>query len=313
MTFEHKPVMLDECIEYLNIRADGIYVDATLGGAGHSSEILKRLGPKGFLIGIDQDRNAIEAAGQKLEKVQTQGRYVLCHTNFENIREVIGMQKIKAVDGVLMDLGVSSHQLDEGERGFSYRHDAPLDMRMDKREERDAAWVVNNLDREELARIIREYGEEKWASRIAEFIVKFREIQKITTTGQLADIIKAAIPAAARRKGPHPAKRTFQAIRIQVNRELEVLGKALEEVIGLLNPGGRLAVITFHSLEDRTVKQTFRDRAQGCVCPGDFPRCVCGREPEIRIITKKPVTASKSELDENPRARSAKLRVAEKI
>ena len=189
MTFEHKPVMLDECIEYLNIRADGIYVDATLGGAGHSSEILKRLGPKGFLIGIDQDRNAIEAAGQKLEKVQTQGRYVLCHTNFENIREVIGMQKIKAVDGVLMDLGVSSHQLDEGERGFSYRHDAPLDMRMDKREERDAAWVVNNLDREELARIIREYGEEKWASRIAEFIVKFREIQKITTTGQLADII----------------------------------------------------------------------------------------------------------------------------
>jgi 16S rRNA (cytosine1402-N4)-methyltransferase len=313
VTFEHKPVMLDECIDYLNIRTNGVYVDATLGGAGHSSEILKRLEPEGLLIGIDQDQNAIQAAGQRLKKVQTKGRYVLYHTNFENIREVIGMQKLKAVDGVLMDLGVSSHQLDEGERGFSYQQDAPLDMRMNKSEERDAAWVVNNLSREDLTRIIREYGEEKWASRIAEFIVKNREIQKITTTGQLADIIKAAIPAAARRKGPHPAKRTFQAIRIEVNRELEVLEETLKEVMGLLNPGGRLAVITFHSLEDRIVKRAFRDRSQGCVCPGDFPQCVCGREPEIRIITKKPVTASQSELDENPRSRSAKLRVAEKL
>ena len=313
MTFEHKPVMLDECIDYLNIRANGIYVDATLGGAGHSSEILKRLGPNGLLIGIDQDQDAIRAAGQKLEKVQTQGRYVLYHTNFENIREVIGMQKLKAVDGVLMDLGVSSHQLDEGERGFSYQQDAPLDMRMNKSERMDAAWVVNNLGREELTRIIREYGEEKWASRIAEFIVKSREVQKITTTGQLVDIIKAAIPAAARREGPHPAKRTFQAIRIAVNRELEVLEKTLREIIGFLNPGGRLAVITFHSLEDRIVKQIFKDKAQGCVCPRDFPQCVCGRTPEIRILTKKPVTPSKEELDRNPRARSAKLRVAEKL
>jgi len=305
--------MLDECIDYLNIRANGVYVDATLGGAGHSSEILKRLGPNGLLIGIDQDQDAIRAAGQKLEKVQTQGRYVLYHTNFENIREVIGMQKLKAVDGVLMDLGVSSHQLDEGERGFSYQQDAPLDMRMNKSERMDAAWVVNNLGREELTRIIREYGEEKWASRIAEFIVKSREVQKITTTGQLVDIIKAAIPAAARREGPHPAKRTFQAIRIAVNRELEVLEKTLREIIGFLNPGGRLAVITFHSLEDRIVKQIFKDKAQGCVCPRDFPQCVCGRTPEIRILTKKPVTPSKEELDRNPRARSAKLRVAEKL
>jgi len=313
LTFEHKPVMLDECIDYLNIRANGVYVDATLGGAGHSSEILKRLGPEGLLIGIDQDQDAIRAAGQKLENVQTQGRYVLYHTNFENIREVIGMQKLKAVDGVLMDLGVSSYQLDEGERGFSYQQDAPLDMRMNKSEEMDAAWVVNNLSREELTRIIREYGEEKWASRIAEFIVKSRETQKITTTGQLVDIIKAAIPAAARREGPHPAKRTFQAIRIAVNRELEVLEKTLGEIIDFLNPGGRLAVITFHSLEDRIVKQIFKDKAQGCICPGDFPKCVCGRTPQIRILTRKPVTPSEDELERNPRARSAKLRVAEKL
>jgi len=305
--------MLDECIDYLNIRANGVYVDATLGGAGHSSAILKRLGPEGLLIGIDQDQDAIRAAGQKLENVQTQGRYVLYHTNFEKIREVIGMQKLKAVDGVLMDLGVSSYQLDEGERGFSYQQDAPLDMRMNKSEEMDAAWVVNNLSREELTRIIREYGEEKWASRIAEFIVKSRETQKITTTGQLVDIIKAAIPAAARREGPHPAKRTFQAIRIAVNRELEVLEKTLGEIIDFLNPGGRLAVITFHSLEDRIVKQIFKDKAQGCICPGDFPKCVCGRTPQIRILTRKPVTPSEDELERNPRARSAKLRVAEKL
>lgn len=313
MTFEHKPVMLDECIEYLNIRANGVYVDATLGGGGHSSEILKRLGPDGLLIGIDQDQDAIRAAGQRLDKVQTQGRYVLCHTSFENIREVIRMRKLKAVDGVLMDLGVSSHQLDEGERGFSYQQDAPLDMRMNESQKVDAAWVVNNLSREELTRIIREYGEEKWASRIAEFIVKHREVQKISTTGQLVDIIKAAIPAAARREGPHPAKRTFQAIRIAVNRELEVLEKTLREMVDFLNPGGRLAVITFHSLEDRIVKQIFKEKAQGCICPADFPQCVCGRKPEIRILTRKPVTPSERELNENPRARSAKLRVAERL
>lgn len=312
MTFEHKPVMLDECMEYLNIREDGTYMDATLGGAGHSSEILGRLGPKGLLIGTDQDRNAIEAATKRLANIKTRGRYITARTNFENLREIAETLKIEAVDGILMDLGVSSHQLDEGERGFSYKQDAPLDMRMDEREEMDAAWVVNNYGREDLARIIRDYGEEKWASRIAEFIVKYREKQKIKTTGELVEIIKAAIPAAARREGPHPAKRTFQAIRIEVNRELEVLEKGLEEAIGLLGPGGRIVVITFHSLEDRIVKKVFQRKAQGCVCPPDFPQCVCGRAPEVRILTKRPITATKDELTDNPRARSAKLRAAEK-
>ena len=313
MAFEHKPVMLDECMELLNIRKDGVYIDATLGGAGHSSEILRRLGSKGLLIGTDQDQNAIEAATERLQNVKTDGRFIVSHTNFENIREVIRTQKIEAVDGVLMDLGVSSHQLDEEERGFSYQHDAPLDMRMNKSEEMDAAWVVNSYRLEELTRIIREYGEEKWASRIAEFIVRNREKQKIKTTGELVDIIKAAIPAAARRGGPHPARRTFQAIRIEVNRELEVLDKSLRGITGILNPGGRIVVITFHSLEDRIVKRIFQEKAHGCICPSDFPKCVCGRKPEVRILTKKPAVASEEELGGNPRARSAKLRAAERI
>jgi 16S rRNA (cytosine1402-N4)-methyltransferase len=313
MEFEHKPIMQEECIEFLNIRKDGVYIDGTLGGAGHSSEILRRLGPKGLLIGIDQDTNAIEAATRKLQSIDTQGSFVTIHTNFENIEEVIKAQKLNAVDGILMDLGVSSHQLDEGERGFSYQQDAPLDMRMNKRQTVDAAAVVNTYSQKDLARIIRDYGEEKWAARIAEFIVKKREAQKITTTGELVDIIKAAIPAAARREGPHPAKRTFQAIRIEVNRELEVLENVVKNVTRLLNPGGRAAIITFHSLEDRIVKKAFAEQAQGCTCPGDFPKCVCGRVPQIRLVTRKPVTASPKELEENPRARSAKLRVAEKL
>lgn len=313
MEFEHKPIMLDECLEFLNIRSDGVYIDGTLGGAGHSSEILRRLGPKGLLIGIDQDRNAIEAATRKLESIDTQGQFIVVHTNFENIREVIKTQQMKAVDGILLDIGVSSHQLDEGERGFSYQQDAPLDMRMNKGQEVDAAHVVNRYSKEQLTAVIRDYGEEKWAARIAEFIVKARETQKIKTTGELVDIIKAAIPAAARREGPHPAKRTFQAIRIEVNRELEVLENVLKEMTELLNPGGRMAVITFHSLEDRIVKKAFSEKAQGCTCPGDFPKCVCGKVPTVRVVTRKPVTASQTELEANPRARSAKLRVAEKL
>ncbi len=313
MEFEHKPIMLEECIEFLNIRQDGVYIDGTLGGAGHSSEILRRLGPKGLLIGIDQDQNAINAAQQKLSGINTKGQFVIRHTNFENIREVIKSQKRDSVDGVLLDLGVSSHQLDEGERGFSYQHDAPLDMRMNQSDAFDAQTLVNTWSRDDLFRIIRDYGEEKWASRVAEFIVRSREAQKINTTGELVDIIKAAIPAGARREGPHPAKRTFQAIRIAVNRELEVLEKLLEDVAELLSPGGRMAIITFHSLEDRIVKKAFQQQAQGCICPKDLPQCVCGVKPKLRVITRKPISPSENELEQNPRARSAKLRVAEKL
>ena len=313
MEFEHKPIMLEECIEFMNIRPNGIYVDGTLGGAGHSSEILKRLGSNGLLIGIDQDQNAITAARKKLLSIDTNARFTILHTNFENIREAIEEQKITSLDGVLLDLGVSSYQLDEGERGFSYQHDASLDMRMNQDDAFDAKTLVNTWSREDLIRIIRDYGEEKWASRIAEFIVRSRETQKINTTGELVDIIKAAIPAAARREGPHPAKRTFQAIRIAVNRELDVLENLLKDVTGILSPGGRLVIITFHSLEDRIVKKAFQQLAQGCICPKDLPICVCGVKPKMKIITRKPITVSENELDQNPRARSAKLRVAEKL
>ncbi|NLX64017.1 MAG: 16S rRNA (cytosine(1402)-N(4))-methyltransferase RsmH [Clostridiaceae bacterium] len=313
MEFEHKPIMLEECIEFLKIRQDGVYLDGTLGGGGHSSEIAKRLGPKGVLIGIDQDKNAIEAAKNKLLSINSQANIIIKHTNFENIREVLEELKIDSVNGVLLDLGVSSHQLDEGERGFSYQHDAPLDMRMNQDSDFDAQTLVNTWSKDEITRIIREYGEEKWAARIAEFIVRSREVQKISTTGQLVEIIKSAIPAAARREGPHPAKRTFQALRIAVNRELEVLEKLLDTVTDLLSSGGRLVIISFHSLEDRIVKKAFQKQSQGCVCPKDFPKCVCGFEPKLRIITRKPITPSERELEENPRARSAKLRVAEKL
>lgn len=313
MEFEHQPVMLEECIEFLNIRPDGVYVDCTLGGGGHSAEILRRLGTDGLLIGLDQDINALKAAESRLLNIKTKAEVIIEHTNFENIREVLKVQKIESVDGILLDLGVSSHQLDEGDRGFSYQHDAPLDMRMNQSDPFNARILVNSWSKDEIARVIRDYGEEKWAARIADFIVRHREDQEIETTGQLVDIIKAAVPASARREGPHPAKRTFQALRIAVNRELEVLENLLGIVAEILRPKGRVVVITFHSLEDRIVKKAFQEQAKGCICPRDFPKCVCGIKPKLRIITRKPVTPSDSELTNNPRARSAKLRAAEKL
>ncbi|SEF77621.1 16S rRNA (cytosine1402-N4)-methyltransferase [Caloramator fervidus] len=309
MEFKHYPVMLNECIEGLNIKEDGIYVDGTLGGAGHSSEILKRL-KNGKLVGIDQDIDALKASRQKLAGFNN---VVFVHDNFSNIKSILEDLNIKEVDGILLDLGVSSYQLDTPERGFSYMHDARLDMRMN-RENKLTAWdVVNTYSKDELIRIIREYGEENFASRIADMIVKKRTIKPINSTFELVDIIKSAIPAKARREGGHPAKRTFQAIRIEVNKELDILEKAINDCIDVLKSGGRLCVITFHSLEDRIVKNVFKDRENPCKCPKDFPMCVCGKKPDIRVITKKPILPSEEELKENSRSKSAKLRIAEKI
>jgi 16S rRNA (cytosine1402-N4)-methyltransferase len=310
MEFKHVSVLLNECIEGLNIKKDGIYVDGTLGGAGHSSEIVKKLSDEGMLIGIDQDTNALKASHERLKGYSN---VVFIHNNFSNIKDILKELNIEGVDGILLDLGVSSHQLDVPERGFSYMHDAPLDMRMNMQSNFSAMDVVNDYSKDELERVIREYGEEKWASRIANFIVKYRQKKHIETTFELVEIIKAAIPAAARREGHHPAKRTFQAIRIEVNREIEILEEAVNDSIDCLNPGGRLCIITFHSLEDRIVKQVYKKRENPCTCPGSFPVCVCGNKPEIKIITKKPITPSKEELELNPRARSSKLRIAEKI
>ncbi|NLG89340.1 MAG: 16S rRNA (cytosine(1402)-N(4))-methyltransferase RsmH [Clostridiaceae bacterium] len=313
MVFSHKPVMLKECIEGLNIKADGIYFDGTLGGAGHSVEILKRLGPRGLLIGVDRDRDALDAAAEKLKNVDSEGKFITIHSNFENIRQILEAQKIKALDGVLLDLGVSSHQLDTRERGFHYQENAPLDMRMDRNESFTAKELLNTWPKERIAGIIREYGEEKWAERIAEFICNAREKTEISTTSQLVDIIKAAVPAGARRKGPHPAKRTFQAIRIAVNRELEALKNVLPEAFYLLNAGGRMCIITFHSLEDRIVKQFIIERSGRCRCPPGLPECVCNAVRELKQVTSKPITPSADELEQNHRARSAKLRVIEKL
>lgn len=313
MNFEHEPVLLKECIEGLNIRPDGVYVDCTLGGAGHSAEILKQLGSQGLLIGLDQDREALKAAEKKLKQVNSKGNFVTIHENFENIGQILEVQKIKTVDGILVDLGVSSYQLDTDERGFKYMNDAPLDMRMNQNQEFTAKELVNSWSKNDIARIIRDYGEEKWAVRIAEFICKARENTVIETTSQLVDIIKAAIPASARREGQHPAKRTFQAIRIAVNRELEVLESVLPSMLNSLNRGGRLCIITFHSLEDRIVKQFMRNRAGRCKCPPDFPKCVCNAVKELKVITSKPITPSDDELKRNHRARSAKLRISEKL
>ncbi|MBP7176049.1 MAG: 16S rRNA (cytosine(1402)-N(4))-methyltransferase RsmH [Thermoclostridium sp.] len=313
MEFSHKPVLLDECIKGLEIKPDGVYVDGTLGGAGHSVEILKRLGQGGLLVGIDQDTEALKAAGKRLSEVYSKGSFVTIHANFENIRQTLEAQKIKSVDGILVDLGVSSHQLDTEERGFRYLEDAPLDMRMNQQAQFDAKALVNTWPQAEIARIIREYGEEKWANRIAEFICNTREQNQITTTQQLVDIIKAAVPAAARREGPHPAKRTFQAIRIAVNRELEVLQQALPEMVSCLKTGGKLCVITFHSLEDRIVKQFIRDKSGRCTCPPGFPKCVCNAVAELKAIPSKPILPSQQELEDNHRARSAKLRIAKKL
>ena len=310
MEFKHVSVLLDECINALNIKEDGIYVDCTLGGAGHSSEIVKRLSSDGRLIGFDQDKDALKAAGERLKDYKN---VTYVHSNFYAINDVLTDLGIDGVDGILMDLGVSSYQLDNGERGFSYMQDAPLDMRMNRENEFSAYEIVNTYSEEELYRIIKEYGEEKFAKRIASFIVKNREEKNIETTLELVEIIKAAIPAKARREGPHPAKRTFQAIRIEVNKELEIISKTILDGVKKLNKGGRMAIITFHSLEDRIVKNTFKELANPCTCPSEFPVCVCNRKPEVKLISRKPIEASKEELEFNPRSRSAKLRIIEKL
>lgn len=310
MEFHHISVLLNECIEELNIKPDGIYVDGTMGGGGHSLEIAKRL-TNGRLICIDQDPNAHAAAGKRLAEYQDKITFV--RDNFGNIANILDELGIEKIDGMLLDIGVSSHQLDEAERGFSYQQDAPLDMRMNPDKPFGAYDVVNGYDEDELDRVIFTYGEERWARRIAQFIVKERAAKPIETTGELVDIIKKAVPKGARKDGPHPAKRTFQAIRIEVNGELEVLQRAIDDAAARLAVGGRLCIITFHSLEDRIVKEAFRRQENPCVCPPQFPMCVCGRQPLGRVITRKPILPSKKELEENPRSRSAKLRVLEGV
>ena len=308
--FKHYSVLLDECIEGLNIKPDGIYVDGTAGGGGHSLEIAKHL-TTGRLIAIDQDEDAIAAVGERLKDYSD--RVTIVRNNFSNLKEVCEALSIDKIDGFLIDAGVSSFQLDTAERGFSYNADAPLDMRMDKRNSLDARTVVNEYSEQELKRILFEYGEERFSPAIAAAIVREREIEPIENTARLAEIIKKAIPPFAREGGHHPAKRSFQAIRIEVNRELDVIEPAIRAAESLMNKGGRIAVITFHSLEDRIVKQTYASLASGCTCPRDFPVCVCGKKPSVKAVNKKPILPSKKELDENPRSRSAKLRVAEKL
>ena len=310
MEFHHISVLLNECIDNLNIRPDGIYVDGTMGGGGHSLEIAKRL-TTGHLICIDQDPNAHEAAGKRLADYKDKITFV--RDNFGNIANILDGLGIEKIDGMLLDIGVSSHQLDEAERGFSYQQDAPLDMRMNPDKPFSAYDVVNGYDEDALDKVIFTYGEERWARRIAQFIVKERENKPIETTGELVDIIKKAVPKGARKDGPHPAKRTFQAIRIEVNGELDVLQKAIDDVAARLSVGGRLCIITFHSLEDRIVKDAFRKQENPCICPPQFPVCVCGKKPLGRVITRKPILPSKEELEVNPRSRSAKLRVLEGV
>ena len=308
--FYHVSVLLDECLDGLNIRPDGIYVDGTLGGAGHSSQIAKRL-TTGRLIGIDRDQVALKAAGERLAPYGD--RVTLVHANFCEIARVLQDLKIPGVDGILLDLGVSSPQLDDGERGFSYMADAPLDMRMNREDVLTAYEVVNTWSFEELRRILFDYGEERYAPRIAEAICRRREEKFIATTLELVDVIRSAMPAAALREKQHPAKRSFQAIRIAVNDELGSVERVMADAIPCLNPGGRLAVITFHSLEDRIVKNAMGAAAKGCTCPPNFPVCVCGKKPKVQLVNRKPITSTQEELEINPRARSAKLRVCEKI
>lgn len=311
MEFQHKSVLLDECIENLNIKPDGIYVDGTLGGAGHSLEIVKRLTAGGRLVGIDQDQAAIKAASEKLAAYK--GQFHIVRDNYVHMAQVLESLEIGKVDGILLDLGVSSYQLDTPERGFSYMEDAPLDMRMDQRQEKTAEDIVNGYTEQELYRVIRDYGEDKFAKNIAKHIVKARQDKPVETTGELAEIVKGAIPARVRAQGGHPAKRTFQAIRIELNRELSVLSEALGQMEGLLNPGGRLCIITFHSLEDRIVKTKFREWENPCTCPPDFPVCVCGKRSRGRVVSRKPILPGEKELEENSRSKSAKLRVFEKV
>lgn len=311
MEFQHKSVLLQECIDALNIRPDGIYLDGTLGGAGHSSQIARRLTEGGRLIGVDRDRTALAAAKERLAPYA--GRVTLVHSNFAEIDAILDSLGIPAVDGMLFDLGVSSPQLDDASRGFSYMADAPLDMRMDKDDVLTAGEVVNTWPQGELRRILYDYGEERYAPQIAAAICRAREKAPVETTLELVDIIRSAMPAQALREKQHPAKRSFQAIRIAVNDELGAVSRMMQAAVGRLNPGGRLAVITFHSLEDRIVKSEMQQAARGCTCPPEFPVCVCGKKPLVKLVTRKPIVSGPAELEENPRARSAKLRVAEKL
>lgn len=310
MEFVHKPVLLQESLEALNIRPDGVYLDGTLGGAGHSVQIAKRL-TTGRLIGVDRDAAALRAAREKLAPYID--RVTLVHSNFQDLKQIMQELQIPAVDGILLDLGVSSPQLDDGQRGFSYMEDAPLDMRMDRSAALTAHEVVNTWPREELRRILYEYGEERYAPQIAAAIDRRRAASPIETTLELASLIRSAMPPQALREKQHPAKRSFQAIRIAVNDELGAVERVMEDAIPSLAPGGRLAVITFHSLEDRIVKNAMQAAAKGCTCPPEFPVCVCGKKPQVKILTRKPVVSGEAELRENPRARSAKLRVCEKL
>lgn len=315
--FSHVPVLFSECLDNLCIKENGIYVDGTLGGAGHSSGILKRLGKGGLLIGIDQDDDALAVATARLQKIKNEDNdadFCTFHANFVEMPEVCRHFKVEKVDGILLDIGVSSYQLDTEERGFSYRFDSPLDMRMDRSRDFSAYEVVNEYSERELSDVIFNYGEEKFARKIAAIIVERRKVKPIETTFELVDIIKAAIPASKRfAKGEgHPAKRTFQALRIEVNKELDVLENVIDKAIDLLNPGGRLCIITFHSLEDRIVKQKFKKAAQPCECPPSFPVCVCGKKSKGKVITSKPIEATEKECEENSRSSCAKLRVFEK-
>jgi len=311
MEFKHISVLLEESVNFLDVKPDGVYIDGTLGGGGHSELILKRLGENGRLIGIDRDMTAIGAASKRLEKFGD--RFVPVHDNFKNVKSVLRTLNIEKIDGAILDLGVSSPQLDDGERGFSYNYDARLDMRMNKEDKLSAFEVVNTYSEDSLKKIIYEYGEERFAGVIARKISEARRVKEIETTFELSDIIKSAMPAKERFKDKHPAKRTFQAIRIEVNGELELLKPAVRDFVDVLKPDGVLAVITFHSLEDRIVKQEFLDFAKGCECPKSFPVCVCGKEPVVRLVNKKPVVSGEKELDENYRAHSAKLRAVKKL
>jgi len=312
MIFEHKSVLLNETIDSLNIKPDGIYVDGTLGGGGHALEVCKRLSEHGRLIGIDQDAAAISAATERLK--DHKDKVTVVRSNYVNIKEVLKELGIEKVEGIYLDLGVSSHQLDVPERGFTYREeDAPLDMRMDQRNDQTAADIINEYSEFDLYRIIRDYGEDKFAKNIAKHIVRERQVKPIKTTGELSEIIKNAIPAKIRAVGGHPSKRTFQAIRIELNKELEVLSQSLDTMIDLLNPGGRLSIITFHSLEDRIVKARFKTNENPCICPPDFPVCVCGKKSKGKVITRKPVIPTEEEIEENKRSKSSKLRVFERI
>lgn len=314
--YRHIPVLLAECLEHLNLKKQHTFVDATLGGAGHSFEAAKRLGREGTLIGIDQDEVALAAAGERLGAIPESERPELCllRGNFGDMDRLLVQAEVPAVDAFLFDLGVSSVQIDTPSRGFSFKENGPLDMRMDPgKQTLNAAEIVNTYNAADLARIIRDYSDERWASRIAEFICRARQDRPIETSEQLVDIIKAAIPASARRAGGHPAKRTFQALRIEVNGELDVLREGLEAAVRWLAPGGRIVVISYHSLEDRIVKDIFAKHARGCTCPPDLPVCVCGNKPVLKLVTRKPLVPTAEEVERNPRARSAKLRVAERL